>query len=153
MNDFNDYAKAAIERCKLKSFYGLAKELEMSHAALHRLKTGKSLPSCNTMIKLSKLAGIPEEKALVDLSSWANADKPEVQKIWLRVSKMIGCFFAFLVFNCFFSTSCFSIENTSDILSSNFYENIYYATKIFIKKLLNTLLKYVKKFEFGGAYV
>ena len=107
MNDFNDYATKAIERCNLKSYYGLAKELEISHSALHRLKTGEKLPSCNTMIKISKLAGIPEEKALIDLSSWANSDKPEIQKIWLRIAKMISCF---LVFFIFFSKPCFSKE-------------------------------------------
>ena len=153
MNNFNDYAKAAIERCKLKSFYGLAKELEMSHAALHRLKTGKSLPSCNTMIKLSKLAGVPEEKALVDLAGWANSDKPEVQKIWLRVSKMIGCSLLFLVFGCITAKHCYSMEIPQISETFNNLKYILCDKMRFIKKLLNTLLKYVKPFKFGGAYV
>ena len=112
MNDFNDYATKAINRCNLKSYYGLAKSLELSYPSIHSFKNGKKLPSPATMIKLSKLAGVPEEKALIDLASWSNADKPEVQKIWLRIAKMIGCFWLFSVFSCFDVKPCYSIENS-----------------------------------------
>ena len=37
------------------------------------------------------LAGLPKEEALIDLNLWRSKDKPEVQKIWQRLSKMIGC--------------------------------------------------------------
>ena len=118
MNEFDMYAKSAIERCNLKSYYGLAKELGISQPALYRLKKGQNLPSCNTMIKVSKLAGIPEEKALLDLAAWANADKPEVQKIWLRIAKMIGCVALFLVFHSFDANACISTKKAPTV--SNF---------------------------------
>ena len=51
------------------------------------------------MIKLAELAGMPKEEALIDLNLWRSKDKPEVQKIWQRLSKMIGCFAATLLFS------------------------------------------------------
>lgn len=153
MKDFNDYAKAAIERCKLKSYYGLAKSLELSYPSIHSFKKGKKLPSPATMIKLSKLAGVPEEKALIDLASWSNADNPEVQKIWFRVSKMIGCVLLFLVFGCITAKHCYSMEIPQISETFNNLKDILCDKMRFIKKLLNTLLKYIKPFKFGGAYV
>lgn len=151
MNDFNDYATKAINRCNLKSYYGLAKELDISHSALHRLKTGAKLPSCNTMLKLSKLAGVPEEKALIDLSSWANSDKPEVQKIWLRIAKMIGCFWLFSVFGCFAVKPCYSIENSPTF--KNFESaNVYIMRQIckFVSTL-KIMLQSCNIFKLGGV--
>lgn len=130
MNEFDKYAKAAINRCNLRSYYGLAKELGISYPALYRLKKAQSLPSCNTMIKVSKLAGIPEEKALLDLAAWANADKPEVQKIWLRIAKMIGCVALFLVFRSFDVNACIS---TKKIESFNTFD---YASYILCDKFV-----------------
>lgn len=141
MNDFNEYALKAIERCNLKSYYGLAKELGISQPAIFKLKNGHNLPSADTMLKLSKLAGIPEEKALLSLATWANADKPEVQKIWLRIAKMIGCAALFLLYTAY-PLKAAEIKdftpNTSKILQEN---NIYYATKRIIKFLRLTFLK------------
>lgn len=42
-------------------------------------------------MKIVELAGLPKEEALIDLNLWRSKDKPEVQKIWQRLSKMIGC--------------------------------------------------------------
>jgi len=69
----------------------LGRELNISSAAMSQLNTGKTIPSEATMIKLAELAGLPKEEALIDLNLWRSKDKPEVQKIWQRLSKMIGC--------------------------------------------------------------
>lgn len=124
MNNFEDYASKAINRCNLKSYYGLAKNLGLSYAAISYFKNGKKLPSYDTMIKISKLAGIPEEKALLDLAAWANADKPEVQKIWLRIAKMISCFWLFSVFYSFDVSACISTKKAETLNTFNYPNHI-----------------------------
>lgn len=91
MRNFNDYTKKAIARYGLAGLNALGRELNISSAAMSQLNTGKTIPSEATMIKLAELAGLPKEEALIDLNLWRSKDKPEVQKIWQRLSKMIGC--------------------------------------------------------------
>ncbi len=80
----------AIDRQKLASNNKLAKELGITSASISVLNQGKALPSEETMIKLAELAGLPKEEALIDLNLWRSKNNPEVQKIWQRLSKMIG---------------------------------------------------------------
>lgn len=149
MNNFDDYASKAINRCNLKSYYGLAKTLGLSYAAISYFKNGKKLPSYDTMIKISKLAGVPEEKALLDLAAWANSDKPEVQKIWLRIAKMIGCFWLFLVFGGFNVKPCYSTENTPTLINFE-VPNRYIMRQKFkniLCRLFNVLRSFLTKME------
>lgn len=90
MKNFNDYMTLAIGRQKLASNNKLAKELGITSASISVLNQGKALPSEETMIKLAELAGLPKEEALIDLNLWRSKNNPEVQKIWQRLSKMIG---------------------------------------------------------------
>ena len=90
MKNFNDYMTLAIDRQKLASNNKLAKELGITSASISVLNQGKALPSEETMIKLAELAGLPKEEALIDLNLWRSKNNPEVQKIWQRLSKMIG---------------------------------------------------------------
>lgn len=90
MKNFNDYMTLAIDRQKLASNNKLAKELGITSASISVLNQGKALPSEETMIKLAELAGLPKEEALIDLNLWRSRNNPEVQKIWQRLSKMIG---------------------------------------------------------------
>lgn len=94
MKSFTDYAEKAIKRYGLTGYNNLARELELNKATISFFRSGKALPSETTMIKLAELAGLPKEEALIDLNLWRSKDKPELQKIWLRLSKMIGCFAA-----------------------------------------------------------
>ena len=82
MKNFAEYADIAVKRCNLKSYNQLAKELGIVGSAIVQLRQGKILPAPKTMVKLARLAGVPEEKAILDLAAWANADKPEIQKIY-----------------------------------------------------------------------
>lgn len=91
MRNFNDYAEKAIVRYGLAGQNALAAEIGINKSAMSQLTTGRTLPSDDTMIKLAELAGLPKEEALIDLNLWRSKDKPEVQKIWQRLSKMIGC--------------------------------------------------------------
>lgn len=92
MQNFVQYAEAAMKRCKITSYNKLSKELGIANSSIVRMRSGKVLPAAKTMVKLARLAGVPEEKAILDLAAWANADKPEIQKIYERISKMIGCY-------------------------------------------------------------
>lgn len=91
MKNFSYYAEKAIVRYGLTGYNNLARELGLNKASVSYLRSGKNLPSEETMIKLAELAGLPKEEALIDLNLWRSKDKPEVQKIWQRLSKMIGC--------------------------------------------------------------
>lgn len=102
MKSFNDYAEKAIKRYNLNGYNNLAKELNVDKSAVSFFRSGKSLPSESTMIKLAELAGLPKEEALIDLNLWRSKDKPEVQKIWQRLSKMIGCLAIPLLYLCEF---------------------------------------------------
>lgn len=92
MKSFNEYAQKAIVRYGLTGYNNLARELDMTKSAMSMLRSGKNIPSEETMVKLAELAGLPKEEALIDLNLWRSKDKPEVQKIWQRLSKMIGCY-------------------------------------------------------------
>ena len=91
MRTFEFYAEKAIARYGLTGYNNLARELGINKASVSYLRSGKNIPSDDTMIKLAELAGMPKEEALIDLNLWRSKDKPEVQKIWQRLSKMIGC--------------------------------------------------------------
>lgn len=92
MKNFNDYAEKAIKRYGLTGYNNLAREIQITKASMSRLRSGQANPSEETMVKLAELAGLPKEEALIDLNLWRSKDKPEVQKIWQRLSKMIGCY-------------------------------------------------------------
>ncbi len=94
MRQLNFYTQKAIDRYNLNGQNALAREIGIAGATLSQFLNGKALPSEDTMIKLAELAGLPKEEALIDLNLWRSKDKPELQKIWLRLSKMIGCFAA-----------------------------------------------------------
>lgn len=122
MQNFEEYAEKAMKRCNINSYNQLAKMLEIKQPSVVIFKSGKKLPSARTMVKLAKLAGVPEEKALMDLAAWANADKPEIADIYHRISKMIGC----AVFMCLF---LWSFTASASILETSLY--VYYVAQIF----------------------
>ena len=100
MRQLNFYTQKAINRYNLNGQNALAREIGIAGATLSQFLNGKALPSEETMIKLAELAGLPKEEALIDLNLWRSKDKPELQKIWQHLSKMIGCFaFPLLAFS------------------------------------------------------
>ena len=130
MKNFNDYAEKAIARYGLAGLNSLGRELNISSAAISQFNTGKALPSDDTMIKLAELAGLPKEEALIDLNLWRSKDKPEVQKIWQRLSKMLGLYSYILFFSLFASTSCFAANSSLFAENQVVNKNIYYATNV-----------------------
>lgn len=152
MKKFSDYADKAIVRYGLTGYNNLARELGLNKASVSYLRSGKNLPSEETMIKLAELAGLPKEEALIDLNLWRSKDKPEVQKIWLRLSKMIGCALTFLVFSDFAIKPCFAYNKTpAHGVNSGHVEYILCDKCLFnnilrkIKALFSTLVKILAK--------
>lgn len=99
MNNFTDYAEKAIVRFGLTGYNNLAREIGITKASMSIFRAGKSLPSEETFLKIVELSGMPKEEALIDLNLWRSKDKPEVQKIWQRLSKMIGCLLILTLFS------------------------------------------------------
>lgn len=101
--EFKEYTNKVIARYGLRGQNAVAREIGITTASMSQFTTGKALPSESTMIKLAELAGLPKEEALIDLNMWRSKDKPELQKVWQRISKMIGALFAacLIPFDCF----------------------------------------------------
>lgn len=89
MREFIDYAEKAINRYGLAGNNALARELGVNKSSISQMAAGKIYPAEATMIKLAELAGLPKEEALIDLNLWRSKNKPELQKVWQRLSKMI----------------------------------------------------------------
>lgn len=99
MRKFTDYAEKAISRYGLSGYNNLAREIGVTKCVMSQFRNEKATPSEETFLKIVELSGMPKEEALIDLNLWRSKDKPEVQKIWQRLSKMIGCFAATLLFS------------------------------------------------------
>lgn len=91
MRKFTDYAEKAISRYGLSGYNNLAREIGVTKCVMSQFRNEKATPSEETFLKIVELSGMPKEEALIDLNLWRSKDKPEVQKIWQRLSKMIGC--------------------------------------------------------------
>ena len=119
--NFTEYAEKAINRFGLTGYNHLAREIGVTKATVSHLKTGKALPSDETMIKLAELAGMPKEEALIDLNLWRSKNNPELNKVWQRLSKMIGI----AVLSCTISNtetnSCNIQHNITDSSNSIYY--------------------------------
>ena len=132
MKNFTDYAEKAINRYGLTGYNNLARELGLNKATLSFFRSGKALPSESTMIKLAELAGLPKEEALIDLNLWRSKDKPELQKVWQRLAKMIGAIlFTLLIPNVSYASE--TIVTPSDTI-----DYVYFYSIITLKKLTET---------------
>lgn len=105
MREFTDYAEAAIKRFGLSGYNNLARELGITKSTMSHFRSGKITPSEETFLKIVELAGLPKEEALIDLNLWRSKNKPELQKVWQRLSKMI-------VKICLTGFICADISNT-----------------------------------------
>lgn len=143
MQNFEEYAEKAMKRCNINSYNQLAKALEIKQPCVVVFRSGKKLPSARTMVKLAKLAGIPEEKALMDLAAWANADKPEIADIYRRISKMIGCWGAIALFLC-------SIPYAPSILTLS--GTVYYVAQIIFILLILRIFQNLNCFLIPQIY-
>lgn len=87
---FDIYIYKAIEKQHLNNQNQLCKLINISSAAMADLKNGKKLPSENTVLKVAALAGIPAEKALIDLNMWRAKGDEKRLNVWKNISKMLG---------------------------------------------------------------
>ena len=126
------YIETAIKNSNLKNRAELCRVLNIKQPSLFTLEKGKTLPSESTMIKLAELAGLPKEEALIDLNLWRSKDKPELQKVWQRLAKMIGAIlFTLLIPNV-------SYASETIVTPSDTKDYVYFYSIITLKKLTET---------------
>ena len=115
--NFKDYTDKAITRFGLRGQNAVAREIGITTASMSNLMSGKILPSDETMLKLAELAGMPKEEALIDLNLWRSKNNPELNKVWQRLSKMIGLQIFFIAFSSLFTNAyaCYETINGTPI--------------------------------------
>ena len=128
--EFKDYTNKVIARYGLRGQNAVAREIGITTASMSQFTTGKALPSESTMIKLAELAGLPKEEALIDLNLWRSKDKPELQKVWQRLSKMIGAVALVAVTSTFSAKDCFANEILMKAGALTETHTLYYATNL-----------------------
>lgn len=88
---FTQYVEKAKENSQIDSNNKVASKLGISSASIAIFCNERGYPSQETVLKLANLAGVSPEKALIDFNLWKTKDKPNAQKVWLKLAKMIGC--------------------------------------------------------------
>ena len=161
MKNFHDYLTLAINRHGLRGNNALAREIGINSAAMSALYNGKSLPAESTMIKLAELAGLPKEEALIDLNLWRSERQPEIQNVWLRLSKMIKVSPAFLA--AFLSSGKVNaagfecLENSSDFNEISIYLAVF-CLLLFSRQIIDyatndPVLFFALLFVFAAVFV
>ena len=84
-----DYFAAAKEKNDLPSDRQLAIRLGISTGNLVHLNKGSWYPGDATMIVLAKMAGVPADKALMDLNAWRCKD-PEAKRVYKKMAATFG---------------------------------------------------------------
>lgn len=77
----------ARQRSGIKSTRGLAREISISLAGLQRIENRRGLPSDDTMVRISLLAGITPEHGLVLLNIWRSHGN--VASIYRRIYQQL----------------------------------------------------------------
>lgn len=82
------YIEKAKEHSGISSDRQLGPVLGMSTAAISQFKTGRALPSDDSMVRLAELAGVDPYIALIDLNSWRSegAARNAYKEILKRIS-------------------------------------------------------------------
>lgn len=88
MRTIKDYISEAQKKQGIPSNNKLAYALGITPTSLSEIYKGKNLPSDETMIKLSELAEISEDEALLDLSVW-RAKTPKSKEVWEKIRHIV----------------------------------------------------------------
>lgn len=126
MKNFNDYAEKAISRYGLAGYNNLAREVGITKCSMSEFRNGKKTPSEETFLKIVELSGLPKEEALIDLNLWRSKNNPELNKIWQRLSKMVGCLVAASILSNYAFSKSYN-HNLTENLDSSRPINISYA--------------------------
>lgn len=89
MESIQDYLDAAKSRGNLSADWKLAILLGVSPQWAAGVRIGTNLPSDTVMLKLADLAGVPPERALLDLNLW-RAKSPSVAKVYAGIIQRLG---------------------------------------------------------------
>ena len=89
-----EYLDLAIKKQRLKSDRELSRALDLkSNNTITNMRSGKHLPSDDTMIKIAKLAGEPVDVALLRLNLWRSKTpetRQEYAALAARLTKQAG---------------------------------------------------------------
>lgn len=88
MRDLFDYISAAMQNSQCKSERKLCDMLDISNTSITNYRNKGVIPTSETMLKLAKLAGVPEWQALLDLQEW-RAENENEKAIWRQISEKI----------------------------------------------------------------
>lgn len=150
MKSFCDYAEKAIARHNLTGYNNLAREIGINKASVSVLRSGKSLPSEDTMIKLAELAGLPKEEALIDLNLWRSKNNPELNKVWQRLSKMVNYLLILFVCIIFSANSSYASDLGLSNVSQEF-NNIYIIRQYIVFFIRYVVLSYLLFYLLHGS--
>lgn len=89
MESVRDYLDAARARHNLSADWKLGITLGVSPQWVAGVRIGTNLPSDTVMLKLAELAGVPPERALLDLNLW-RAKSPSVAKVYAEIIQRLG---------------------------------------------------------------
>ena len=85
-----DYLDLAIKKQGLKSDRELSRALELkSNNTMTNMRSGKHLPSDDTMIKIAELAGEPVDVALLRLNLW-RSKTPETREHYAAIAERLA---------------------------------------------------------------
>lgn len=128
MLTFTQYVEKAKEKQNYKTKQEVANKLGMKTGSLIDFEKGRAFPSQDTIISLANLAGISPEQALIDFNLWKTKDKPNAHKVWLRLSKMIGCLLLSILINPHKTNAYnpFDLINLTNIQSPSEQSYLYY---------------------------
>lgn len=127
MRDLNFYLTRAIERSGVKSDRQLSHLLGLANNAVNVYKSKGVLPNDETMIKLSKLAGVDPALALIDLSIWRTDG--EAKKTYASILQKFPTSLCIALFSCqVIPTIMYIMEN--NIFSQKRKTNVYASLKL-----------------------
>lgn len=90
MRNIQEYLDQAIENQQLGSDRQLTRKLGLTGSAVSQFRSGKMLPSPETMVKIARLAGIDDQVALIELSFMSASG--EAKNVYEKILKRISAF-------------------------------------------------------------
>jgi transcriptional regulator with XRE-family HTH domain len=134
MRTIDFYIDRAKEFSKITSNRKLGVKLGVSEGAISQFKTGRAIPSDDTMIKLAKLAHVDKDLALMELNTWRT--KGEAKETYQRIlDKLGGAVAVLFVCVCMLGSSPAKADNGKSMLSNINKSQIIHYHIFIISKL------------------
>ena len=118
MRNIHCYIDEAQSRNGIGSDRKLGLFLGLSDHAATAWQTGRALPSDETMLKLARIANVPDWEALLDLQMW-RSENENVKKAWQEIASKIKAVILGLAFVGLigFSAPALASEKVSSVMA------------------------------------